>query len=69
MTDFQGLKTRVQELAAKTWNRADIEAHYRRLVQEGIPERKPEDRILADRRLILERIQSKGEEYEFLSHS
>ena len=70
MTDFKELKAEVERLAEKRWNRQDIEARYRRLMAEGIPRKKPSrEDILAERQQILERVQRRGEEYEYLSHS
>ena len=70
MADYEALKKRVQELAEKAWDRQAIESWYKKLATEGIPRKKLDrDAILANKPQILERVQRRGEECEFLSHS
>ncbi len=68
MADYEALKARVQELAERDWDRPAIEARYQRLAAEGIP-RKTLDReeILAHKEQILDRVQRRAEEYNFLT--
>lgn len=48
----------------------EIEAKFRKLVQEGIPKKTLNwDEIIAQKQEILDRVQLRGEEYEYLSHS
>jgi len=70
LPDYGALKARVQELAQRVWDLPAIEARYRRLTQEGIPRKTlNRDETIARKQEILERVQRRGEEYEFLSHS
>jgi C_GCAxxG_C_C family probable redox protein len=68
MTDYAALKKKVDELAARDWDRPAIEARYQKLAAEGIP-RKTLDReeILANKEQILDRVQRRAEEYNFLA--
>ena len=60
----------MQELAEKAWDRQGIEAWFKKLTAEGIPKKKlNRDEILANKEQILVRVQRRGEECEFLSHS
>ena len=70
MADYEALKARVQELAEKAWDTPTIEVWFKKLTEEGIPKKTlNRDEIVANKQEILERIQRKGEEGEFLSHS
>lgn len=70
MADYDALKVRVRELAEKAWDVSAIEARFTRLTTEGIPSKAlNRDGILANKHHILDRIQRRAEEYEFLSHS
>ncbi|MEJ2733766.1 MAG: C-GCAxxG-C-C family protein [Anaerolineae bacterium] len=68
MADYEALKIKVQELAERNWDRPAIEARYQKLAAEGIP-RKTLDReeILAHKEEILDRVQRRAEEYNFLA--
>jgi C_GCAxxG_C_C family probable redox protein len=68
MTDYEALKMKVQELAERDWDRPAIEARYQKLAAEGIP-RKTLDReeMLAKKEEILDRVQRRAEEYNFLA--
>jgi C_GCAxxG_C_C family probable redox protein len=70
MVDYKALKSRVQELAERVWDVTAIEARYKKLSAEGIS-RKTLDRkeILANKQQILDRIQRRGEEYNFLARN
>jgi len=70
MADYKALKARVQELAEKAWDASTIEAWFKKLAVEDIPKKTLLlDEILANKRQILERVQRRAEECEFLSHS
>ena len=70
MADYEALKARVYELAEKVWDVPVIEARFARLAAEGIPRKTlNRDEILANKQQLLDRIQRRAEEYEFLSHS
>jgi C_GCAxxG_C_C family probable redox protein len=68
MPDYEALKARVQELAERDWDRPAIEARYQKMAAEGIPKKTlNRDEILANRQQILDRVQRRGEEYNFLA--
>lgn len=70
MPDYEALKARVQELAEKAWDRQGIETWFKKLAAEGIPKKTLlKEQIIANKQEILDRIQRRGEEGEFLSHS
>lgn len=70
MTDYETLKVRVQELAEKAWDAPAIEAWFKKLAAEDIPKKTLLlDEIPANKQQILERVQQRAEECEFLSHS
>jgi C_GCAxxG_C_C family probable redox protein len=70
MTDYTALKASVQELAAREWDVPTIEARYKKLAAEGIPKKTlNRDEILADKEQILDRVQRRGEEYNFLARN
>lgn len=70
MTDYDALKGKVQELADRDWDLPAIEARYKELAANGIS-RKDLDReeILANRQQILDRVQRRAEEYNFLARN
>ncbi|MBN2115689.1 MAG: C_GCAxxG_C_C family protein [Anaerolineales bacterium] len=70
MADYEALKIRVQELADRQWDVPALDARIRRLAEEGIP-RKVLDReeLLANKELILERVQRRAEEYNFIARN
>ena len=70
MADLKILKKRVQELAEKAWDVERIRAWFYKLNEEGIPRKTLlHGEIIANKSEVLERVQQKGEECEFLCHS
>lgn len=70
MPEYETLKTKVQELAERVWDLPGIEARYEKLAQEGIARKALDtEEIIARKQEILDRVQGRGEEYEYLSHS
>jgi len=70
MADYEALKARVQELAERDWDVPAIEARYKNLAAEGIPRKTlNRDEILANKQQILDRVQRRGEEYNFLARN
>lgn len=70
MADHERMKARVQELAERTWDLPGIEARYRRLLLDGIsPKLLDAGALVARRAEILDRIQRRAEEYEYLGHN
>jgi C_GCAxxG_C_C family probable redox protein len=68
MADYEALKKRVDELAQRDWNEPALQARIRKLAAEGIP-RKTLNRgeILANKGEILDRVQRRAEEYNFVT--
>ena len=70
MADYEALKSRVQELAERVWDVPALEARYKRLAAEGIPKKTLNwHEILANKPQILDRVQRRGEEYNFLARN
>ena len=70
MADYKALKKKVQELAGKAWDVEPIRAWFSKLDEEGIPRKTLlRAEVIASKEEILERVQRKGEECEFLCHN
>lgn len=70
MADVKALKKRVQELAEKVWDTETIKTWFNKLHREDIPRKTLlREEIIANKDQILDRVQRKGEECEYLSHS
>jgi len=70
MADYEALRARAQELAEKAWDTSNIEAWFKKLAAEDIPRKTLLlGEVLAYKQQILERVQRRAEECEFLSHS
>jgi C_GCAxxG_C_C family probable redox protein len=68
MADHEALKKRVDELAARDWDEPGLQARIRKLAAEGIPKKKLDrDEILANKEQILDRVQRRAEEYNFVT--
>ncbi len=68
MADYAALKTRVDELAERAWDVSAIEARYKKLAAEGMPRKTlNRDEILVNKQQILDRVQRRAEEYNFLA--
>jgi len=70
MPQTEILKSKVQELMNREWDLPAIKSRYLRLSQDNIP-RKPlnSQKIVSGKKQILDRVQRRAEEYEYLSHS
>ena len=68
MADYEALQARVQELAERDWDVPALEARIRKLSAEGIPKKtlNPKE-ILANKEQILDRVQRRAEEYNFIT--
>lgn len=67
MEDIQTLEMRLQELADREWDVPGIETRIRKLEKEGIPPKKLiRDEMLAQKEQILDRVQQRAEEYNFM---
>jgi len=70
MVEHAALNEKMQELVDRDWNTEAINAWFSKLNAEGIPRKTLlKEEIIARKEEILERVQGKGEECEFLSHS
>jgi C_GCAxxG_C_C family probable redox protein len=70
MTDYETLKVKVQELAERDWDLAAIEARYKKIAEQGIPKKTlNREEILANKQQILDRVQRRAEEYNFISQN
>ncbi len=68
MADYEALKKRVDELAERDWDEPGLQARIRKLAVEGIPRKTLErDEILAKKEQILDRVQRRAEEYNFVT--
>jgi C_GCAxxG_C_C family probable redox protein len=67
MADYEALQERVDELAARDWDVPGLEAKVRKLSIEGIPKKTLDrDEILANKDQLLDRVQQRAEEYNFI---
>ena len=70
MANYEALKAKVRELAERDWDLPAIESRYRKLAAVGIPGKAiNRDEVLANKAQILDRVQRRAEEYEYLSHN
>ena len=70
MADYEALKKKVDELADRDWDVPAIEAKFKKLAADGIPQKTLDrDEILANKQQILDRIQRRAEEYNFLGRN
>ena len=70
MTDCGQVRERVRKLAARTWDVPAIESRYRKLLADGITRARLDLKaIIARTPEILDRVQRKAEEYEYLGHN
>jgi C_GCAxxG_C_C family probable redox protein len=68
MADYEALKAKVQELAERDWDMPAIEARYKKMAEQGIPEKTlNREEILANKQQILDRVQRRAEEYNVLA--
>jgi C_GCAxxG_C_C family probable redox protein len=70
MPDYEALKKRVDELAQRDWDVPALEARVKKLAAEGIPRKEldPQE-ILANKAKILDRVQRRAEEYNFMARN
>ena len=67
MADYDALRERVDELAERQWDVPGLEAKVRKLSAEGIPKKTLDrDEIVANKEEILDRVQRRAEEYNFI---
>jgi len=64
------IKAKLQELSERVWDVQVIEARYRKLKAEEIPRKTlARDEIIANKQQILDRVQKRAEEYNFLARN
>jgi C_GCAxxG_C_C family probable redox protein len=70
MTDYAALKKKVDELAQRAWDVPTLEARVKKLAAEGIPQKTLDPKeVLANKERILDRVQRRGEEYNFFARN
>ena len=70
MADLAELKASVKALRKRDWDRAGIRARLKAFSEKGIPEKRLDAAfIAASKEEILDRVQLRGEEYEYESHN
>ena len=69
MPDIEALKHRLDDRVQRSWDVEGIAARFEKLAREGIPSKRcePAD-YLARKQEILEGVEQRAEEYEYLSH-
>ena len=68
MTEDNELKAKILELAERVWDVPAIEQRFRKLETEGIPTKAlNRDEVLASKEEILDRVQQRAEEYNFIT--
>jgi C_GCAxxG_C_C family probable redox protein len=66
--DRHALHAKLQELVERKWDLPAIEARCRAIAAQGIPRRELDrSEIIANKQRILERVQRRGEEYNFFA--
>ncbi len=67
MADYEALKARVQELAQRAWDVPALEARIKKIAENGIARKTLQpDEMLFDRQKIMDRVQQRAEEYNFV---
>jgi C_GCAxxG_C_C family probable redox protein len=70
MANIEFLKSRLEDLVQRSWDAEAIAARFEKLAREGIPSNRPDPAAVAARKHeILEGIERRAQEYEYLSHS
>lgn len=66
MADYAALKKKIDELAEREWDLDGIQARVDKMKTRGIPRKKLDPgEMIANREQILDRVQSRAEEYNF----
>ena len=70
MADYDARKARVEGLAERVWDVPALEARVKELAAKGIARKKLDPKeILANREQILDRVQRRAEEYNFIARN
>ena len=70
MGEYSALNDKVKELEERKWDLPSIQKKFQKLLAHGIPKKTLNgDDIISHKQEILDRVQRRGEEYEYLSHS
>ena len=68
MANNQAIEKKLSELATRDWDVAAIEARIKKMAAEGIPHKTlNRDEMSANRPMILDRVQQRAEEYNFIA--
>ena len=68
MMEAKVLQEKLQELVDRKWDLLAIEARYQAIAAQGIRRKElNRNEIIADRQRILDRVQRRGEEYNFFA--
>ena len=68
MVEKEALKTRIEELAERSWDIPALEARIRTLATDGIPRKTiKRDEMSAEKQQIMDRVQQRAEEYNFIT--
>jgi C_GCAxxG_C_C family probable redox protein len=70
MANMEALKSKLEELTQRSWDSAAIAAGFEKLARDGIASDRPAPSAVVSRKQeILEGIERRAQEYEYLSHS
>ncbi len=70
MPQTEIFKTKIQELMNREWDMPAIKSRYLKLSQHDIPPKTIDPKgVVSQKEQILDRVQQRAEEYEYLSHS
>ena len=70
MTDHEKQHAKILELTGRSWDLEAIEERFAKLMKEGIPSKTLDhDEIIREKAAVLSRVQTRGEEYEYLSRN
>jgi C_GCAxxG_C_C family probable redox protein len=70
MANIESLKYRLEDLVHRSWDVKGIARRFEKLTGEGIPPNRPDPKdFLARKQEVLEGVERRAEEYEYLSHS
>lgn len=70
MPDRAHLDKRLKQLAERRWDEEAIGNRFRKMVLEGIPEKRLDPgKILSNKQRILDRVQQRAEEYNFIARN
>ena len=70
MTDHEKMNAKILELTGRSWDLEAIEERFAGLMKNGIPAKTLDrDEIVGQKAAVLDRVQTRGEEYEYRSRN